>query len=1818
MKIQNPQEPGPVVKILCWFFAVWMALPASLVAQAVTLSAPTFPTSNTVRISVATGPVTNIRYNVYWTNSVAADATTWPLLATGAANQVIFDLALPNTNLGFFIVSSNYIATTNPPPKVATPVFNPPNTNGNASVLVTVTCDTPGAVIYYTTNNVTPTTSDTYIATGAKLLISCLTTAKARAFRTDFIDSDVVTGIYDVNCAPVVSAGTQQTTTGTQITLAGSSSDDGLAQPLSNYWRQVSGPATVTFGNVNSLTSTVDFPIVGIYVLQLEAFDGYWTSTSRVTVARSPQINVVMTTPANGSTFNVPTNIQLEATTSGSAVSVTQVQFFASSMLIGAATNRVDANGSVWTFQWKNVPAGNHSLYAVATSSSTSHLSLASSPSNITVNFPTDIGRFTIAANDLTIPVVGLPLTVNRAHDGRFGSGNKLGVNARLDYEAASIQKSGNLATGWNGTKSGINYCIRETASATASHVVSITLREGETYYFHAKVVFTENGASCKNAATEPTCLNAHTVRYEFTPAIPNNGSLAVSNLSTSAINADFNGNWVSEFFVARNCGSSQFNPALDQFTFTALDGSQYKFDTTGKLAQRIDRNNNSLTYGSTNIVHSSGKSIDFVLTSGRITQIRDSSAIATGGPAAIKYSYDGSAHMTNAARLIDRAGAGTYENTGYFYDDGSNPHLITRVIDPRGILTVSNLFDANGRLSRQYDALGNFTSFTYEENGRRQIVTDRNNKTTRQELTEAGQLESIQNAEGAVTSYAYDPNGRRSAEITAIGATNSYSYNNRDELTGVTNELNFSSSATYNSFGLPLMVIDASAFGTTNFYDAKGNLLSTTNALGIISRYGYDSQGNRKAETNAFGRVEQTITLYAYDGFGYLTNVTDALGSITAYSYDANGNLLTEGRERTLTSGSKETLWTTNVYDAANRAFAVIEPDSFTNRTVFNAIGKVAHTTNKLGVVTQFDYDVRGLLTNTIFALGTGEQALEQIAYDGEGRRTNSIDRANRPTGFLYDGVGRLRRTTAADGSYTENQYDVGGRIFATIQVPRPTGGTTPPPSGIATRYQYDTAGRRTAVVNALNQTNQYTYDRNGNQTNVTDALDRRTSYEFDALNRQTQVIFADQSSEGFSYDGLNRRVFVTNQARILAAFGYDGLGRLLAATNAVGTGTSNWATYAYNEVGNQTNQVDALNRYTRFEYDVMGRRTRTLLPQNQAEMFAYDAAGNLTRHTNFNGVILTNQYDALNRLTSRTSSSGYNVGFTYSSTGKRSTMSDASGTTIYAYDNRDRLATNSSPQGTLVYAYDVFGNLQSTISTRSGGAAISYNYDVLNRLTNASGNSASARYGFDAVGNLETVRFGNSVTNTHIYNSLNRLTDITAKNSSGTIASFAYQIGMAGNRTNLAENIGGTTRNHAWTYDVLYRLTNEIITGTAPTGTTRYQYDAVGNRTNRVTTIGGVAALTNQTFTYNNNDWISNDTFDSNGNTRTNAGNVYAYDAENRLTNYNSGAASYVYNGDGWLMRKTIGSTTTLCLVDDRNPTGFAQAIEEATVSGGVTNLAVIYLPGLDLVSQNRGGTISYYGYDGNGSARYLAGSGATITDTYLYDAYGVPLASTGSIVNEFRYTGERLIPETGLTYLRNRYLNTGTGRFWTRDPFMGVQSQPTSLHKYVYVSANPVNKTDPSGNSDFTLISFLTAFGGSEAVRVGYEAPRVAGYARALSAARTLAKVLIDVGTISISRQNNRRVIIGQSQVRVVQAASQFNAQPYVGPDDLSLILAWVRGNVIAEATFVDIGYDSDNLGQPTKYDDEVQALAGYPRKLVKFRGSMWGPETPAWAP
>ena len=187
----------------------------------------------------------------------------------------------------------------------------------------------------------------------------------------------------------------------------------------------------------------------------------------------------------------------------------------------------------------------------------------------------------------------------------------------------------------------------------------------------------------------------------------------------------------------------------------------------------------------------------------------------------------------------------------------------------------------------------------------------------------------------------------------------------------------------------------------------------------------------------------------------------------------------------------------------------------------------------------------------------------------------------------------------------------------------------------------------------------------------------------------------------------------------------------------------------------------------------------------------------------------------------------------------------------------------------------------------------------------------------------------------------------------------------------------------------------------------------------------------------------------------------------------------ASYLYDADGDRYSAASGGTTTSYVVDTSLP--YASVVEEYSSTANVPSARYDY--GDDLVRMDRGG-VYYYIYDGLGSTRQLVNTSGAVTDSYGYSAFG-EIASRFSAgtatVNPFLFNAQQFDQGSGDYYLRARYYDQSNGRFISQDSFDGVDEDPVTLHRYLYVSDNPVSHSDPGGNADMVelcVASSITA--------------------------------------------------------------------------------------------------------------------------------------------
>lgn len=1310
-----------------------------------------------------------------------------------------------------------------------------------------------------------------------------------------------------------------------------------------------------------------------------------------------------------------------------------------------AAVTTLNSNttgsGTLATFDATVLASGGYTIQLNATANGTTQVSQIT----VTVVGNNKPGRMTSTVTEFKVPLAGIPISITRTYDSLdkskiedFGFGWKLGTFVDLSVDAQN-----NVTFNFNGQKI--------------------------TFFF----------------TPQPQFFFGIWLTPHYTPQAGVHGSLA----------SDGCGGLIrlQTGLVCFPSTGQTYQPTV--YAYTDPIGRVYTMTASGQLLSIQDLNGNMLTIAQNGITSSvNGVVVPFVRDgSGRITQITD----LEGNN--YTYTYDSSGNLQS----VQYPGLTRAETYSYATD-----HSMLTETDPRGNQSTATYFDStndggnkllDGRLKSITDTTGvNTWNYSYNLSTNATTTTNPDGGTVTRTDDNFGKplsmVEQVNTSTSRTTTYQYDANenlvkvirpcGNASCSDTTGNDTYIYGYDANGFQTSIQDPLGHTSHKTYNSFGGVLTAIDAASSNTqTTTYDGNFNPIQVTDLLNgagsPVSSSTYDGLGNLLTSTDANGKTTQ----YAYDPTGNLIQVTDALAETTNYAYDPMNRLVSQ------TDPLRNT--TQFTYDPLGRLLTKTDALHDQIHYTYDNNGNKASETDALGNVTTYAYDNMNRVSTITYP--TSPATTKQFTYDFRGNKLTEVDQSGRTTKYVYDLAGQLISKTyafgTADAGTVQYSYDLDGRLQ-----------TTTDELNNVTTNTYDAAGNLATVKDALTNVTTNGYDADNRKTSVKDANQNTTSYAYDARSRLKTVTYpivppANQATTTqYTYDGMGRVLTTTDQAGNVTTKTYDDVGRLSTVKDAI-LPTGNVTQYFYDLNGNLKKLTDANGHNTTYQYDTLNRRSMRTLPLAQSETTTYDAVGNLLTKTDFNGKSTSYEYDTINRLKKKIpdpSLSQTTISFTYNPTNTRATMVDASGTTTYSsYDNRDRLKTVATPEGTLNYTYDAHGNLLTIASSNTNGASLTYTYDVLNRLATVTDNrmaalggpSGQTTYAYDAVSNLQSYTYPNTVQTANVFDPLNRLTQTCAATSTpactaGTkLASYAYTLGNAGNRTNVLEL---SNRNVAYGYDNDYRLTSEAITAdpVGNNGTVSYtQYDAVGNRQAMTSTL---SAVPNGSFSYDNNDRYALDTFDNNGNTISSAGISNTYDFENRMLTH--GAVTLVYDGDGNRVSETVGGTTTKYLVGSLNPTGLPQVLDEK-VSATVTR---IYAYGLQRISaeQKVGSTWtpSFYGYDGHGNVRFLMSKTGTITDSYDYDAFGMPVRTSGTTANPFLYSGERSDNSIGLYDLRARYYNQATGRFWSMDLYPGQRSRPSTLHKYTYTANNPINYIDPRGLGEvetFALWQKVTAW-------------------------------------------------------------------------------------------------------------------------------------------
>jgi RHS repeat-associated protein len=200
-----------------------------------------------------------------------------------------------------------------------------------------------------------------------------------------------------------------------------------------------------------------------------------------------------------------------------------------------------------------------------------------------------------------------------------------------------------------------------------------------------------------------------------------------------------------------------------------------------------------------------------------------------------------------------------------------------------------------------------------------------------------------------------------------------------------------------------------------------------------------------------------------------------------------------------------------------------------------------------------------------------------------------------------------------------------------------------------------------------------------------------------------------------------------------------------------------------------------------------------------------------------------------------------------------------------------------------------------------------------------------------------------------------------------------------------------------------------------------------------------------------------------------------TYAYDAENKLINFNNGTAAYAYDGDGRRVEKIVGSTTTVFVYNVQGQLLAEYSSAATTGPGGTEYFTADHLGSTRVVTDASGAVISRHDYLSFGET-IPTGIGGRIAGMGYEQPDGV----------EQKFTAKERDAETGLDNFGARYFGSSMGRFMSPDEFTGGPieangavrgdpgplpyadiANPQSLNKYTYTYNNPLRYIDPDGH-------------------------------------------------------------------------------------------------------------------------------------------------------
>jgi RHS repeat-associated protein len=444
------------------------------------------------------------------------------------------------------------------------------------------------------------------------------------------------------------------------------------------------------------------------------------------------------------------------------------------------------------------------------------------------------------------------------------------------------------------------------------------------------------------------------------------------------------------------------------EYGYSSVTGHKTTESFFGKAGSSwLQSKTTSFTYDTSgflgSIVHADGATIGYTYDRGQVHSVKDENHTTAN----TVYSYDGSGRLCEVRQALASASGG-YVTTTYSYDRNGD---LASVTDPNGNVTTY-VYDDFGQMLSQNSPVTGITSYSYDISGNLVWTADGNGATTERTYDALHRvLTATSRCLGAETEevdwgYEDTPSDAyhvgRVASMVDSDSTVEYAYDRR----GLIRQENLS--------------IWGESFVQSYGYDAAGNRTMIGYPSGRLLTYEYDFAGRQVAAT---GTVEESTTAYvtsaSYLPFGPLASLAFGNGAVETRTFDqryrpaaiqlaASGTTLASYEYGADPAGNLTEI--TDVLNGGyNRTFAYDD----LNRLV------TANSGTALWGAGGYTYDSMGnMLTSTLGA------SARSFTYEGTTSRVQTATSGSVVTEMQYDGAGNEQNGPASfDLSYTDTR---------------------------------------------------------------------------------------------------------------------------------------------------------------------------------------------------------------------------------------------------------------------------------------------------------------------------------------------------------------------------------------------------------------------------------------------------------------------------------------------------------------------------------------------------------------------------------------------------------------------------------------------------------------------------------------------------------------------------------------------------------------------------------------------------------------------------